>query len=82
MEYCIPSLLSPIEHAMRCLCPHCAEWVAPDRSGMGINVCPYCKTLFMVIGKKKDKQMPLWLLGAVMALTANLPIMFSLHKLF
>ena len=49
---------------------------------MGINVCPYCKTLFMVIGKKKDKQMPLWLLGAVMALTANLPIMFSLHKLF
>ena len=60
---------------MRCLCPHCFEVVAEDKSGSGINFCPYCQTLFKAI----KKEMPPWILGVLVVVMANWQLGGRLH---
>jgi len=56
---------------MRCRCPHCYKLVRQTRNREGPNFCSSCKQLF---DPPAEEQIPSWVLGVLVFLTANLQI--------
>ena len=57
---------------MRCDCPYCAHVVRQDRNLEGLNYCPNCKRLFLVL---PPERVPGWILGVVTVLLAHWQMM-------
>jgi hypothetical protein len=60
---------------MRCNCPYCAADVVQDRNVGSLNYCTNCQKLFLA---PPPKQVPPWILGALVVLVINWQILCRL----